>query len=295
MEEYLPFRAELIVNRPPLLQAMGLLWLRRDWRGAYRLLSALFDAGQIRPVRWILPSGIPIVAPVMRGCFWDRASLIRYGQADASAMAGLIGQDEYALIDCGADFGQIPLQLLSMGCKITRLIAFEPNPYSLPWCKLNLEAYGTSYGYAVSNFTGKARLTAPAYDDTPQARFIEAAPDGDIEVVKLDDFPLSQENVLIKLDIEGAELPALQGAREMIRSATKLLVCFEAHRAVEKRNHVSALQVMQYLESIRPMAFALPDVALLEINLPRPLSALQVSDELSKSQVPNANILAWSV
>ncbi len=258
-------------------------------------MSLLLGAGLLRPVRWQLPGGIPIVAPVSRVEQWDLPSLVRYGQVDACAIAGIMGADSYALIDCGADFGQIPLQLMSMGCKITDLIAFEPNPKSFPWCKHNLEAYGRVYDHAVSNFTGKARLSAPADDDSPQARFIEAAEDGEINVVKVDDFDLAGDNVLLKLDIEGAELAALQGSKRTLARARKLLVCFEAHQAVEKRVGISSLEVMKYLESIRPMAFCIPGTQELSIKRPIAMSANQVSQTLGRDNIRNANILAWSI
>jgi FkbM family methyltransferase len=295
MEEYSEYQREHIVDRPSPLHSLGLYFLRHELRGGHRLMSLLLSAGLVRPVRWQLPGGIPIVAPVSRVEQWDLASLVRYGQVDACAMAGVIGTDAYAVIDCGADFGQIPLQLMSMGCKFTDLIAFEPNPKSFPWCKHNLEAYGRVFDYAVSNFTGKARLSAPADDDSPQARFIEAADDGEISVVKVDDFDLTGDNILLKLDIEGAELAALQGSQRTLARARKLLVCFEAHQAVEKRVGISSLEVMKYLESIRPMAFCIPGTKELTIKMPTAMSADEVSRTMERDHIRTANILAWSI
>ncbi len=295
MEEYSEYQREHIVDRPSAWHSLGLYFLRHELRGGHRLMSLLLSAGLVRPVRWQLPGGVPIVAPVSRVEQWDLASLVRYGQVDACAMAGIIGTDAYALIDCGADFGQIPLQLMSMGCKISDLIAFEPNPISFPWCKHNLEAYGRVYDYAVSNFTGKAKLSAPADDDSPQARFIEPAEDGSINVVKIDDFELAGENILLKLDIEGAELAALQGSQRTLARARKLLVCFEAHQAVEKRVGISSLEVMKYLESIRPMAFCIPGTQERTIKMPTAMSADEVSQIMTHDKIHNANILAWSL
>ena len=69
---------------------------------------------------------------------------------------------------------------------------------------------------------------------------------GAIAVVKLDSLPDCQDATWIKMDIEGAELPALKGAEEIIRrNHPKLAICIY-------HSDEDMIQIAEYIHGIVP-------------------------------------------
>jgi len=153
------------------------------------------------------------------------------------------------VFDVGASYGQHSLKFLAHG---VRTISFEPNPachgYFQECCALNglrpeIEAV------AVSDGTRIARLAVPrgrTYLGT-----IAPVPDGwsgedvetfEVPTTSLDEFAARRDvhPDLIKIDVEGAELDVLAGARRLLAEARPLIV-LESWRGSAARPDLHAL------------------------------------------------------
>lgn len=139
------------------------------------------------------------------------------------------GSREY-FIDCGAyDGDSIAGFLHAVGGKFDGIVAFEPDPSNFEKLKQYLVGLPEEVGsrvrlhqQAVAGSTGRVRFAALGTDGS-------AIGDGDLEVecVSLDQaFGSGCSPTHIKMDIEGAELAALEGARQTItRHRPSLAIC----------------------------------------------------------------------
>ena len=117
--------------------------------------------------------------------------------------------------------------LLSKYCPhLDRVFAFEPSPYSFKASEETKEKYDLSYVnlYPYATWSKKCTLK---FDDTmgDGARVKE---DGGIQVqaVPIDDIVGDAKVTFIKMDVEGAELESLKGARNTImNNKPKLAIC----------------------------------------------------------------------
>lgn len=128
-------------------------------------------------------------------------------------------------LDVGANIGNHSLYLANFVADT--VIAVEPNPKILPLLRMNLTGNASNtlvVGHAVGAFATKGYIVEPPIEisNSGMARVELNAPDGhvgDIEITTidsiLDDYREKNGQVkllAIKLDIEGMELLALQGA-----------------------------------------------------------------------------------
>lgn len=108
-------------------------------------------------------------------------------------------------------------------------------------------------GKAVSNFVGRGYLERPFYDPHDHARFLQPG-DGPISVTKIDALNI-RGDIAVKIDIEGGELEALQGAKDTIVAARRCVIAFEAHPMVSKRIGRDPVECLRLLASLRPFRF----------------------------------------
>jgi FkbM family methyltransferase len=157
------------------------------------------------------------------------------------------------LIDCGADIGLYSRLLMTRTRRLSRIIAFEPNPRTFEVLEHNLHdcpIEAAAYNAAVADFNGFCTLEEPDYDDTEHSRFIRPAESG-TPVWRIDDLGLpSEAGLAIKIDVEGAELAVLTGAAEALQQAPHFVVQFEAHPEVFARNGIDPVQCLRMLAGI---------------------------------------------
>jgi FkbM family methyltransferase len=139
------------------------------------------------------------------------------------------------LIDIGANIGN---HTVYMSKYFNNVIAFEPNPYTFEILKLNTIDYSN---IAINNF-GLSSTEESLYlsEDTRNlggSKVYKNKSDiaanltvRQIQLRKLDDLNLKplKNGVLMKIDVEGHELKALEGARNFIFQY-KPIICFEQH------------------------------------------------------------------
>jgi FkbM family methyltransferase len=139
------------------------------------------------------------------------------GNSDRNArtLLGMMGDPArlHRVIDCGAWIGQWSL----MHRHAEHVEAFEPNPDILPLLEHNIQSCPQIHLHrtALSNQPGRTALRYESHTGT-----CHMWPEGhvqDIEVRTLDSYQFSDVDI-IKIDVEGMEVPLLQGAEHTIRS-----------------------------------------------------------------------------
>ncbi|WP_077730101.1 FkbM family methyltransferase [Methylocaldum sp. 14B] len=178
-------------------------------------------------------------------------------------------------IDCGAAFGQISYRMAKLCPNISNIIAIEPNPDSFFVLRKNLDLLKGKNTYlfntAVSNFRGKGTLCFPHGQSDPHSAYIKEADFGAIDVIRIDDLQhLYTRDVAIKLDVEGGELAAIEGAIETISKADNVCFFIEIHPDVLARNNCNAEDLLMTITNIRDTKWFIADAPLTMINPSKP-------------------------
>lgn len=133
------------------------------------------------------------------------------------------GENE-VLVDCGCYDGETSISFANlMNGRATKIIAYEPNGVQIAECEENL----VEIPYAIVKNLGvwDKRETLRFSADGMMAR-INNSGDITINTVSLDEDLKDERVTFIKMDIEGAELKALQGAEKLIlANRPKLAIC----------------------------------------------------------------------
>ncbi|HYC02722.1 MAG TPA: FkbM family methyltransferase [Azospirillaceae bacterium] len=168
----------------------------------------------------------------------------------------------------GAYFGdQAILIAKEMAKSGGTLHAFEPNKEQMGMLRRNMELNGVR-NIEVQNKglwdSSSAHLTLVGYDSFAHPEQAEAGAEDAFSTVTIDEYLESAGAStldLIMLDIEGAELRALQGARRMIeRSGSGPAIVFEVHRHyVDWTNGLQNTDIIRYLSSLGYTSYAVRD------------------------------------
>jgi FkbM family methyltransferase len=125
------------------------------------------------------------------------------------------------VLDVGANIGNHSLYLAAAGCKVH---AFEPNASLCEALQQSIEANGFESNIEVYNLglgtqTGKAYFNHLDSNNLgAQSLSLDDDESSDIRIIRLDDVNFEKEVKAIKIDVEGMELPVLQGAARLIES-----------------------------------------------------------------------------
>lgn len=161
------------------------------------------------------------------------------------------------VLDIGANIGQYAL-LFAKNANI--VYAFEPSPAMLTSLRKHIELNNIQdkvkiIAKALSNKPGTLNLTIPSSNNSGQATtIIEKGSNLQtvaIDAITLDDFMDSEgkPNIdLIKMDIEGAELFALQGMKQTLASPHKPIVILEMFEKAMNTAGYSSIDIIQELQ-----------------------------------------------
>jgi len=135
-------------------------------------------------------------------------------------------------VDCGAYDGDTAKRFISRNANFARLLAIEPDPDNhrrlCQWAERQIEVRDriVTYGLAVGASSGSVRFNATGAEGASIAK------GGDVlvECASLDELAADAAPTYIKMDIEGAEEDALQGARRLIREHSPILAVCLYHR-----------------------------------------------------------------
>ncbi|HET7231340.1 MAG TPA: FkbM family methyltransferase [Longimicrobium sp.] len=228
--------------------------LRRGLRAVYRLAVRVRTGGSVTAR---LPGGEAVkLLPEYRFVTWN--------QAEYQAFRDSVGPGAVAL-DVGANVGAYTLLLGAWVRPGGRVYAFEPAPEAFGGLSRHVALNGlggvvTPVRAAVSARTGTATL---AVDGLSGANRLDASAAGErVETVTLDDF-CRREGIrptFIKIDVEGAELDVLRGARETIRQGGHGLALFvEMHPTIWGEMGIGAADLQAELETQGLRAIPLRD------------------------------------
>lgn len=137
-------------------------------------------------------------------------------------------------IDVGANIGLMSIYASSLVSDTGRVVAFEPNPTTMEILKSNIEmndiANIETSDYAIGNSEQASKIYERRDLNRGCASLIETENEAeiyDIQIIPLSNYFATQECIaLIKIDIEGYELEALEGAKDILlgKAPPKLIV-----------------------------------------------------------------------
>jgi FkbM family methyltransferase len=212
-----------------------------------QFLNANHLLGKI--ARWplqMLPKGqpVPFMQNSLRGMKWI------LGSGPHSCWLGFAEQKKRKLfeksirkdgivLDIGANVGYYTLMAARGVGAGGRVIAFEPSPRNFSFLRKHLEINNIRNAecqqLALSNEVGTARFAA---DIDPVAQRMTSSGNISVKTTTIDEF-LAGANIkvdLIKIDVEGAELKVLQGARNTLQKM-RPKVFIETHDRFESGVH----------------------------------------------------------
>jgi FkbM family methyltransferase len=240
--------------------------IRNNIRGGYRMIDLTEKLGFFNSVvRYDLSDEITIDVPLYRAANrWDRKNVIDYDVPTVSSFANAINAlpEPAIFVDCGADIGVMSVLVALQSSNIERYIGIEPNAEAYEILQQNynrLPVKTETIFSAVSNFTGFGELVSPDYHpDDDHAKYLVQTENGEIPVIKIDDLKIeSGKYIALKLDVEGAELDALEGAINTLSNAKGFVVDVEAHPMVASRTGIDPIDVLRRLNEIKPCQFTI--------------------------------------
>lgn len=146
------------------------------------------------------------------------------------AMAICLVKPGTVVLDIGANIGVYTTQI-ARAFPDVQLISFEPVPETFSYLKNNVEQLGiqnaTLHQVAVSNFEGTVQMEVPSYASGGKNFYQSRISNNDtmggggipVRAAKLDTLvaDVSKPISFIKIDVEGHELSAIEGAQETLR------------------------------------------------------------------------------
>jgi FkbM family methyltransferase len=157
---------------------------------------------------------------------WDRCEKTLY---ERELRAGM------TVVDGGANIGYFSLLFARLVGPTGRVYAFEPDPRNFELLQRNIRRNGyanvIAAPLALARESGRQKFSRSAHnfadhclgDGLGQRELL------DVEVIRLDDFfaDLPKEVHFLKLDVQGAEFAAIDGARELLRANRELVLLTE--------------------------------------------------------------------
>lgn len=141
-------------------------------------------------------------------------------------------QEGDVVLDCGGCYGETSVWALQKGA--SKVYTFEPSPETIPYIKANIETFGKDKRMVLVPYALGAMAGTISFMVDPEnfgASSVQASDqEGIVSVsqITLDDW-CTENNIIpdfIKMDIEGAEVDAIKGARHIIANyKPRLAIC----------------------------------------------------------------------
>lgn len=131
--------------------------------------------------------------------------------------------DHEVYVDCGGWDGDTVNRFLKhVNQKYKKIYVFEPDAAMIPKLKSNIDS---SIDYILIDKGAYNLNGRVAFDNTGCGMITDSDNDNTIKVAKMDDI-IGEKISFIKMDIEGAEIPALEGGRNLLKkSLPKMAIC----------------------------------------------------------------------
>jgi FkbM family methyltransferase len=220
---------EVFRTRSYRMQPFGTLgrgaeWMLRSWLGGTTSYPIDFGPHTFRLELQSVKRGFGSAGIFIQRRYYE--PLLEFGYK-------LLNKGEH-VIDGGANQGIFSCAFAAAVGTTGHVYAFEPQTYAVACirrnARLNSMTNITVFEGALSDVSGETYLDT---DQGPVSAFTTSRPQGHempVKALAIDDILAAEmmHNIqLIKLDVEGAELKALRGARSMVQR-TKPQICIEA-------------------------------------------------------------------
>ena len=168
-----------------------------------------------------------------------------------TALFDLIAPDDCVFYDIGSNWGWFSLFLASKPAFRGKVHAFEPFPSSYADLRSVVEQAGLSnviqcHNMALSDRAATINMRLPDGFQSGQAVMEESAPSSGVKSAPLDSLSL-EPPWIVKMDVEGAEMKVLNGARDTF-SRHKPLIIFENSRKPD--DPMATLRPINFLRSL---------------------------------------------
>jgi FkbM family methyltransferase len=243
--------------------------------GKYRLYRGLLAAGFLSGAVHHKVGPYSCIVPADQFEFWRICGPQNYQQRRLRRFSDILNElnDGFAFLDLGADVGAVCVQIKRMCARVNEIVAFEPNPKCFVFLKQNLENLNIraqAVNAAVSNFDGFSMFSFDHNKNSDHAGHLDNSGTAQVRVVRVDSVcQRDMINVAMKIDIEGAEKAALDGARHIIAHARFVGIFIEIHPEVLKRTKIAVEEIFDVAEQIRPFRWLMPEDGLPDIDRKR--------------------------
>jgi len=229
---YLRRTAFTLIRRNPLATSKHVPSLAEEWASVRGLVGALQTTPQVlsrndQGIRWRTYMGEIVTPPAAGADYVGRLT------AEMPSSVYALTHREKVILDAGANIGLFSLYALSTGT--ASVIAFEPSPANARCLLENLDEYRkagrlTLVPQGVWSEEAKLRFSTKNTNN-PGSHHLSANGDIEVSVTSIDravrELGITHLDY-IKMDVEGAELHALDGAKETIgRFRPRLCVATE--------------------------------------------------------------------
>ncbi|MBK9135261.1 MAG: FkbM family methyltransferase [Betaproteobacteria bacterium] len=246
---------------PPWYFNLAKSMLLRDTPGAWRAMLALQRLKLLdRSCRAPFFDATNLLVPLNWPWFWKHRHLREYEPNTLRAFTEAINRvatGDAVLLDCGAHVGLVSHYVAQRSSAVKRILAFEPNQHLFPLLQQNcseLPIPAQAHRAALAERPGRARLVLDVEDS--DGAFIIEEPTGGVDVATVDMLNLPEnEGVVMKIDVEGCELPILKGAAQTLTRAPFFVILFEAHKEVMKRTGYDPMECVRFVRSLRKCHF----------------------------------------
>lgn len=241
-----------------------------------------------------------------------RGMTVTYGDADRALAESIVTNETYEpetiqaivdglrvgdrFVDVGANIGLLSLVAAQTVGPAGEVIAFEPSPTTHRFLRDNLRnngfsAQSTIEDLAVTDKPGTARFVIT---DASQFNAIDWGvdddePTTDVQATSLDDYFRRRgwpHVNMVKLDIEGHEVPAIRGMAELISRNPTMTLIIEYHRGVLARAGITGNELVAALRDVGFRRFTALVTGHPQLSLPLELPLL---DRIAQRQ--NVNLL----
>ena len=182
--------------------------------------------------------------------YWS--TLLRAGRVYERGIEFLLGEiadEDFVFVDCGANYGYWSARISGPQFGSHAAIAIEAAPDTFEWLRRNCTANGDRFAIlnrAISASSGERVSLFGAKHEARSVVSSGGAAVGEVETISLDrlldrDELRSAARIVLKLDVEGAELEALRGGARMLER--DVLLIYEDHgsdRSHAVTRHVKA-------------------------------------------------------
>jgi FkbM family methyltransferase len=240
--------------------------------GKYRLYRGLLAAGLLSGAVHHKVGPYSCFVPADQFEFWRICGPQNYQRRRLRRFSDILNElnDEFAFLDLGADVGAVCVQIRRMCAQMNKIVAFEPNPKCFPFLKQNLDNLDITahaINAAVSNFDGFSMFSFDDNRNSDHAGHLDNSGTTQVRVVRVDSVcGRDMVNVAIKIDVEGAEKAALDGARRIITRAKFVGIFIEIHPGVLKRTKIAVEEIFGIAEEIRSFTWTMPEDGLPDID-----------------------------